>query len=263
MDLMAFSRFSNVLAPRIESADFEVSLGLNTFQNNTVAQGIVQSLKISSLKVSDEECKTYNVHHLYFEGSTDVQSTNVSGIEEFLKKPFGTVIVCYTYSAYEDLKSRSKQVADLPFVFANSPHLNPENQVVIAPAEDFEFGFFEQAILVGHPLSDGFSAHIAKCVKTYAFGDTTVSPLKLSTQTLRTAYKYMYELSASKQRMQSMSKFYSYISSRMSITETEFVVAVKIFEELGLLKIGERGLVEVSRKSVDLENSVVYRNTLH
>ncbi|MBQ9276098.1 MAG: hypothetical protein IJ226_00710, partial [Clostridia bacterium] len=198
-----------------------------------------------------------------FEGRAELESIDERGIEEFLKKPFGTVVVCYTYSVYEDLKSRSKQVASLPFVFANSPHLNPENQVVIAPAEDFEFGFFEQAILVGHPLSDGFSAHIAKNVKSYAFGDIAATPLKLSTQTLRTAYRYMYELSASKQRVQSMTKFFAYISSRMSISETEFTIAIKIFEELGLLKIGERGLVEVSRKSVDLENSVVYRNTIH
>ncbi len=263
MDLMAFSKYSNVLAPRIESADFEVSLGLNTFQNNTVAQGVVQSLKINALKVSDEECKTYNLHHLDFEGNTAVENIDEKGIEEFLKKPFGTVIVCYTYSAFEDLARLSKKVKDLPFVFADSPHLNPENQVVIAPAADFEFGFFEQAILVGHPLSDGFSAHIAKSVKTYAFGDITPTPLKLSTQTLRTAYKYMYEISASKQRVQSMSKFYAYVSSRMSVTETEFFAAVKIFEELGLLRIGERGLVEVSRKSVNLENSVAFRNTLH
>jgi hypothetical protein len=60
-----------------------------------------------------------------------------------------------------------------------------------------------------------------------------------------------------------MSNFYAYVSSRMNIGETEFYAMVKVFEQLGLLRIGERGLLEVSRRSVNLENSVAYRNIVH
>ncbi|MBR4800117.1 MAG: single-stranded-DNA-specific exonuclease RecJ [Clostridia bacterium] len=260
MDLMAFSKYSHVLAPRISNADFEISLGLNTFQNNTVAQGIVQSLKINSMTATDDECKTYNLHHLDFEGSVNLENVDIKFVENLLEKPFGTLVVCFDWSAYETLAKSSQKIKNLPFVFADSPHLNPENQVVVAPSSTFDFGFYQQVILVGHPLTEGYEAYIAKRVKTYALGDTSARTLKLPQNVLRTAYRHVYDISVAKTRMQSMAKFYAYVSSRMNIGETEFFAAIKVFEQLGLLKIGDRGMIEVSRRSVELTNSVAYRN---
>ncbi|MBO4380845.1 MAG: single-stranded-DNA-specific exonuclease RecJ [Clostridia bacterium] len=263
MDLMAFSKYSHVLAPRIESADFEVSLGLNTFQNNTVAQGIVQSLKIKAMTATDEECKTYNLHQLDYEGHADLEGIDIASVEKLLEKPFGTLVVCFNWSDYEGLLRGSAKIKDLPFVFADSPHLNPENQAVVAPSGSFDFGFYQQVVLVGHPLTEGYKSYIAKRVKTYALGDVSARPLKIADTTLRTAYRHIYDLSAAKNRVQSMTRFYSYVSSRMNITETEFLVGVKIFEQLGLLRIGDRGMVEVSRRSVELSSSIAYRNLVH
>ena len=260
MDLMAFSKYSDVLAPRIENADFEVALGLNTFQNNTVAQGVVQSFKINAMTATDDECKTYNLHHLDYEGECELESIDVATIEKMLERPFGTLVVCFDWTTYKLVASRSEKIKNLPFVFADSPHLNPENQVVIAPSATFDFGFYQQVVLAGHPLTDGYKSYIAKQVKTYALGDVSAKPLRVQDTTLRTAYRHVYELSASKNRVQSMSRFYAYVSSRMNITETEFVAAIKIFEQLGLLHIGDRGAVEVSRRSVALTNSIAYRN---
>lgn len=263
LDIMAFSRYANVLAPRIKDVDFEVALGLNTFQNNTVAQGVVQSLKINSMSATDDECRSFNLHHLDYEGQANLDSIEIDTIESMLERPFGTLIACFSWSAYEALRLRSKKIGNLPFVFADSPHLNPENQIVVCPSPSFDFGFYEQVILVGHPLTEGYKAYIAKKTKTYALGDVSANPLELSSATLRTAYKHVYELSVARNRVQSMSKFYAYVSSRMNIGETEFYAMVKVFEQLGLLRIGERGLLEVSRRSVNLDNSVAYRNIVH
>ena len=263
MDFMAFSKYNYMLAPRIADADFEISLGVNTFQNNVTAQGIVQSVKINSIAQNTSDSRIYNLHHLDYEGSASLENITLSDVESLLEKPFGTLIVCFDNNDYETLKKMSEKIANLPFVFANSPHLNPENQVVVAPAPTFEFGFYSQVILFGHPLSEGYKAHISKEVKTFALNDASCAKLEVLDSVLRSAYKHMYELAASKTRIQSMSKFFAYISSRMNILEAEFFVAVKIFEQLGLLAIGDRGVVEVSRKSVDLTKSVVYRNLKH
>ena len=76
-------------------------------------------------------------------------------------------------------------------------------------------------------------------------------------------YKHLYDLSTSKTRMQSTLRLYAYVSSRMPITEAEFWAGIKVLEELHLLTIRDRGIIEVTRKSVELENSVVYRNLIH
>ena len=215
------------------------------------------------MTATDEECKTYNLHQLDYEGHTDLESIDIASVERLLEKPFGTLVVCFNWSDYEGLLRGSAKIKDLPFVFADSPHLNPENQVVVAPSDSFDFGFYQQVILVGHPLTEGYKSYIAKRVKTYALGDVSARPLKIADTTLRTAYRHIYELSAAKNRVQSMTRFYAYVSSRMNITETEFLVAVKIFEQLGLLRIGDRGMVEVSRRSVELSSSIAYRNLVH
>ena len=258
-DLMAFSKYQYSLAPRISNADFEVSLGINVFQNNVTAQGVVQSYVLRSLETPDDS-RLFNLHHLEYEGSCTLESIDENGIKKCLEKPFGTLFVCFDERAYKDLVSRCEKVGKLPLNFGNSAHLNPENSVVIAPSPTFEFSFFNQVVLVGHPLTEGYKEHISKEVKTYAFGDVSSEPLALSTQTLRTLYKHLYDIALSKTRMLSRSRLYQHVSSRMNVSEAEFWAGVKILEELNLFGVSDRGVVEVSRKSVNLENSVAYRN---
>ncbi|MBO4555007.1 MAG: single-stranded-DNA-specific exonuclease RecJ [Clostridia bacterium] len=259
IDLMAFSKYQYSLAPRIQNADFEVALGINVFQNNVTAQGILQSYGIRALETADD-FKLFNLHHLDFEGSADLENVDEKGIEACLEKPFGTLVVCFDENAYKDLEKKCPSIKNLPLYFGNSPHLNPENCVVIAPAPTFEFSFFNQAILVGHPLTEGYKAHVQKEVKTYAFGDVSAKPLELSASTLRTLYKFLYDIAVAKTRILSRAKFYQHISSRMNISEAEFWAGVKVLEELKLFSISDRGVVDVTRKSVNLENSVAYRN---
>lgn len=262
LDLMAFSRYQYSLAPRIENADFEVTLDINVFQNNVTAQGIVKSFGLRQL-ADVESFDIFNLHHLEYEGETECESVGANRIKSWLERPFGTLIACFDEESCEALKKDVDAVKNLPVYFGNTAHLNPENCVVVAPSPTFEFAFFSQVVLVGHPLTEGYKAHIAKDVKTYAYGDVSAHPLKLTTPTLRTMYKHLYDLSASKMRMQSEARLYAYLSSRMAITEAEFAAGKKVLEELNLLNIRERGIIEVSRKSVNLESSVTYRNLAH
>ena len=261
IDLMAFSKYQYSLAPRIANADFELALGINVFQNNVTAQGIVQSFGIRALETPDD-FKLFNLHHLEYEGETTLETIDENGIEKCLEKPFGTLFVCFDEEAYKDLVGKCKKVASLPLNFGNSAHLNPENSVVIAPSPTFEFAFFNQVVLVGHPLTEGYKSYVAKEVKTYAFGDVSASPLALSTSTLRTLYKNLYDISVAKTRMQSRNRLYQYVSSRMNISEAEFWAGLKILGELNLFSISDRGVVDVERKSVNLEDSASYRNVL-
>lgn len=264
IDLMGFSKFAPCLTAKTGRVDFEVSLGVNVFQNRETAQGIIQTLQFENVCVTKEESNLMNLHHLLKEGDANLQKTDLNTVKEWLKHPFGTVITCFSQSDYERLCDELDEIKRLPVLLATPRCLNPENCVVVCPAECFDFSFYTRVVVSGHPLSSGYLAYLKGVSnECYALGDCSCERLAASDDTLRHIYKEIVNLASRTTKMGSPHKMYVALCQRYKASETEFNVALMIFDQVGLVTINDKGFVSISKKSVKLTDSVTYRNLKH
>lgn len=264
IDLMGFSKFASCLTAKTGRVDFEVSLGVNVFQNRETAQGIIQTLQFENVCVTKEESNLMNLHHLLKEGDANLQKTDLNTVKEWLKHPFGTVITCFSQSDYERLCDELDEIKRLPVLLATPRCLNPENCVVVCPAECFDFSFYTRVVVSGHPLSSGYLAYLKGVSnECYALGDCSCERLAASDDTLRHIYKEIVNLASRTTKMGSSHKMYVALCQRYKVSETEFNVALMIFDQVGLVTINDKGFVSISQKNVKLTDSVTYRNLKH
>lgn len=264
IDLMGFSKFAPCLTAKTGRVDFEVSLGVNVFQNRETAQGIIQTLQFENVCVTKEESNLMNLHHLLKEGDANLQKTDLNTVKEWLKHPFGTVITCFSQSDYERLCDELDEIKRLPVLLATPRCLNPENCVVVCPAECFDFSFYTRVVVSGHPLSSGYLAYLKSVSnECYALGDCSCERIATSDDTLRHIYKEIVNLASRTTKMGSPHKMYVALCQRYKVSETEFNVALMIFDQVGLVTINDKGFVSISKKNVKLTDSVTYRNLKH
>ncbi len=261
ISLMGFSKYANSLYARTGEVDFEITLGVNVFQNNVSAQGIIQSVGAKDVSIDKEESDVLNLHHFKHSGSVELESVDVSQVEQWLKKPFGTAIVCFSKEEYNAIVASSDLFIDLPVVIATPKCLNPQNCIIVCPDQGVEYGFFNHVVIAGKPLCEGYKKWVSEQAKhAVALGDCTAQTLTFTDDTLRNLYKEMALVVSKSPRVGSVKKFYQSVCSRFKTSEAVFLLAIEIFEELGLLSIGDRGIVTINKKSVTLTNSRVYVN---
>lgn len=263
IELMGFSKFAPCLFPTTGKTNFEVTLGINEFQNRQTAQGIIQTLEFESVSVTEQESECMNLHHLSCEGSANLQKTDFNTLKSWLKEPFGTVVVCFSQEEYESVCKACDEVKALPVLIATPRCLNPENCVVVCPAACFDFSFYKRIVVAGRPLCEGYLAKLDGQAKCYALGDVTPRGMRMSDDKLRNIYKEIVNVVAKGGKQGGYRKMYLAVCSRYKVKESEFYVAMTIFEQLSLVSVGDRGIVTVSRKKSNLSDSVFYRNLVH
>ncbi len=269
IDIMGFTRFSDSLCERIGDIGLEMTLGTNCFQNIVSAQGIIQSMQIDRVRIDKDASARMNAHQLTAKPDKDfdissVQRADIKDIVTCLKKPFGTLLVCFDQSEYESIISKCDKAGELPVSVATLKCLNPENGIVISPANDFDFSFYDNVFICGSPLCNAYLAHIVKCSnKCFILNECVVKPCVVSDDTLRSVYKELLKISSKGQRISNMKKLYVSVCSGYKVSEDVFEIAYGIFAELGLVDMSDRGILSVSRKSVRLSDSVIYNNLSH
>ena len=264
IELMGFSKFAPCLSAKTGRVDFEISLGVNAFQNRESAQGIIQTLQFEDIDVSEDEAVCMNLHQLSCEGEAHIESTDFKQLNEWLKAPFGTAIVCFSKQEYENLLGSCDSVRKLPVLIATTRCLNPENCVVVSPAECFDFSFFNRVVVAGNPLCEGYLAKLQKESNAiYALGDCSAKKIAVSKDTLRKVYKEIVNVTRRTPKLASPHKTYIAVCSGYKVKESTFMLALRIFDEVGTVRINEKGFAQISAKSVNLEDSIIYRNTQH
>lgn len=264
IELMGFSKFAPCLSAKTGRVDFEISLGVNAFQNRESAQGIIQTLQFEDIDVSEDEAVCMNLHQLSCEGEAHIESTDFKQLNEWLKAPFGTAIVCFSKQEYENLLGSCDSVRKLPVLIATTRCLNPENCVVVCPAECFDFSFFNRVVVAGNPLCEGYLAKLQKESNAiYALGDCSAKKIAVSKDTLRKVYKEIVNVTRRTPKLTSPHKTYIAVCSGYKVKESTFMLALRIFDEVGTVRINEKGFAQISAKSVNLEDSIIYRNTQH
>lgn len=264
IELMGFSKFAPCLSARTGKVDFEISLGINAFQNRESAQGIIQSLQFEDIELDEDESVCMNLHQLSCVGSADLPKTDFKCVKEWLKEPFGTAIVCFSRSEYEELCSKDESIKALPVLIATPRCLNPENCVIVCPAQCFDFSFYNRVIVFGHPLCEGYLAKLQKETKElFALGDCSAKPISVSKDVLRKVYKEIVNVAHRTPKLASPHRAYVAVCSGYKVPQSVFMLALRIFDEVGTVKINEKGFLHISAKSVNLDDSIAYRNTDH
>ncbi len=263
LDVVGFSKYADSLTHKIGRVELEVGLGLNVFQNNVTAQAIVKSFEVDKVELSDEDSLLMNLHQLSQSGEAEFDRASVRDIENMLKEPFGTLLVCFSKQEYDELLAMSVKVKSLPLKVASIGALNPTNCVIICPQKDLDVGFFKQVVVCGSPLACGYLKKLADQSKVFLLEGVMTKKLKLTDNALRNIYSELYKLSLRGERYQNMRRLYLTLSSRIKVEEWAFEVAMRVFDELGLVKVSDNGTLEASRRPVRLSDSTTYQNLLH
>lgn len=265
VDLLGFSAYADTLYAKTGKVNVEVALDINCFRNILTAQGIIRSVGFETVSMNAEEADCLNLHHLDYTGGAYVSQIALDVVNEYLERSqFGTLIVCFSADDYDRVKGASRLIADLPVDIGSVSSLNPQNRVIICPSEDFEFEYYRNVVIAGAPLTEGYLAHIAGRVETcVSVVDCTSRPLCVSDDELRAIYKALLQISLGKVRAANLHALYLQVSERVGTGKSAFFSALKVFGQLGLVQIGEKGVLSVSRKSVSLTDSVAYTNIKH
>lgn len=264
IDLLGFSSFSDSLYSRTGRTEFEVSLDINCFRNILTAQGILRSIGFDSVNIGEDEARCLNLHHLDYAGHADISPLSNEELNDILKKPMGCVIVCFSVKDYENACLKNEGIRKLPVMIGGAQELNPCNSVVICPNNDFIFAYYSDVIIAGSPLTAGYLGMIKDNSRhCYAIADCEPNRMNVSDDTLRSIYKAISQLAASKTKVTNMRELYLQVCARFKTDESVLLLALKIFEQIDLVKIGDRGVITVNKKTVKLSDSAAYNEILH
>ena len=265
LDIVGFYNYGEALAAKTGKICYDVALDINCFRNNVTAQGILRSIEFKEILLTADEADCLNMHHLDYTGSAYISRVSIDNIDKKIElSPFGTVIVCFSQSDYESLCDGSELIRGLPVFVGNVAELNPKNCVVVCPCKEFDFGYYDEVVVAGAPLTEGYIAYLAANARhCCAITDCTAKPIAVSDDELRNIYKALAQIAAGKAKASNPRALYIQVNDRYKTSESKLALALKIFGQLGLADIGERGELLITRKSVALENSQAYRNIEH
>ncbi len=259
IDILGFYNYADSFTAKTGELDLEVSLDINEFRNTLTAQGIIKSAAFKTVEMSREEARMLNLYHLNFAGNRGVEDISLQNVEDMLKNsPFGTVVVCFSADEYNDICKKSNAISEMPVFIGKTQELNPRNCVIVCPSEDFDFAYYSCTVIAGAPLSKGYLNSI-ESERVVALGEVKTDRIEFSDDELRAIYKALASIAASKVRASNLHALYLAVLERCKTSESVFLLAMMIFKQLELVKIGDRGALIIDRKSVDLNSSVAYR----
>ncbi len=264
LDLIGFSNFADSLYAATEKVNLEVSLDINCFRNTLTAQGILRSVGFCEISLSNDEAKCLNLHHLDYSGDAKIKRAELHDITEKLKRPFGTAVICFSYSEYKNACERSEDIRNMPITIGCPHESNPISSVIICPNGEFAYEYYSDVIIAGAPLSGGYLKHVAErsrnCVATV---DCAPRRMRVTDDVLRAIYKAVVQVAVGKTKISNMRGLYLQTRARYKTEESTFMLAMKIFSQLGLVRIGAKGSIDIVRKSVKLADSQAYNQILH
>ena len=261
IDLVGFGKFEYSLGSTRGERELNVTLGVNVYQNRQYAQGIIRTFKANGVSMSKEESTLINLHQLAYSGEVNVDEISIADTEKHLEKPFGTLIVCFSEDEYNAVCNKSEKIASLPMLVANARMLSPVNSVIVCPASNFEYSYYERVIFAGKPLSSGYFAHVKSVLKEmYTLGDCTPTKIDIDQNAFRVAFMEIRRMAQMKERLVDYKRLLAVLQPRAKINYIDLMIILDVFKELKLLSVSDKGIITVSNEKTDLEKSAIYRN---
>ncbi len=261
IDLVGFYKYEYSLGSTRGERELNVTLGINTYQNRQNAQGIIKTFKANGVTMSKEESTLVNLHQLSYRGDGEFAPITVSEVEKHLDRPFGTLIVCFSEEEYDSLSSKSQKIASIPMLVAGARMLGPVNSVIVCPAENFEYSYYERVIFAGKPLSVGYMAEVGRVVnEVYTLGDCTPEKIEIDDNVFRVVYREMRRMAQMKERLSGYNRLIASLSGMVKINYIQLMIVLGVFKELGLVSVSDKGIITVSAEKTELSKSAIYLN---
>ncbi len=287
MEFLAFTKYADAKLFAKGRSDVLMSLEINEFQNNLTPQGKIASFSAKRIELSDSDCMSMCLGHLSFgctKDGTKNDSKNAikngsknkenaidsicvatqNDVDRMLELAYGTLFVVFSQDEYENLQKAITKTSQLPLIFAVQNSLNTKNAVVLCPGSDFDFSFYSNIIIAGSPMSMGYADMIANsCKRCWSLGEIKVRKMQnITDDVLRQVYVALRNSVRNKSKFKSLADLYLQIKLQVDVDFNIFDISIRIFADLGLILISDKGIIELVNKKINLGDSVIYRNLM-
>lgn len=263
LELVGFSRFSQLAGTTRGETSAEFSLGVGCFRNRVYAQGILRSVSALTVEIDDAQARLMCLHQLGREGSGNVGRTDVVSAREWAGRTFGTAFVVFSQREYERLLADVPECAKLPVFVGAQKWLNPSSCVVFAPSAQFEFGYFKRVVVAGRPLSAGYMPYIAQNTECLSLYGEVADPPCVTDAKMRAAFVAFDLMVRRKEHARTPQDLAAAIRAQAKLSAEEYEISKLVLEDSGLISVSDRGIITVSRQKTDLAGSAYYRNVRH
>ena len=191
-------------------------------------------------------------------------------IEQGTKKPYGMLVIAHFFDAYEEFAAKYDPCGEKflhEYLYPSSP--NNYNRLIYAPSPDsFDFSFYDTVIFLYKPMLPEIAERICGSgAKVYIPGEKEKNPAYLAKFDLsRAAFGKYYRLFAAMEGMPAgfsalppaEALYHIALKRDASITYRQFIVCLRVFEELRLIEFGADKPLKLRQGKAELTDSKLY-----
>lgn len=96
--------------------------------------------------------------------------------------------------------------------------------------------------------------------EVYTLGDCTPDKIEIDQNAFRVVFMELRRMAQMKERLVDFKRLLQVLQPRAKINNIDLKIILDVFKELGLVTIGDKGVITVSNQKTELEKSAIYRN---
>jgi single-stranded-DNA-specific exonuclease len=245
---------------------------------NKTAQNISECKKTESKTAQNiEECektenKTAQNSNEYIQKTDEFFSDRVKRFEENqlkciikdTKRLYGTAFVAFDDKTAVDFYRLFNETADnlLIFCYRAAESKNPYNRLILSP-KDMSFDYYDRVVFLDKPFFDPSEYTDAEVFVSNRENplDKELGAANLSEAAIKELYVRIRSLIKENAEAETIRAAYARAVRDQKFSYTEFVAALSIFVELGLIKASKDFRLILTENKTSLENSKIYRMT--
>ncbi|NLZ24932.1 MAG: hypothetical protein GX891_00505, partial [Clostridiales bacterium] len=253
LEFVGFYKSDYLTAARAK-CEITANLNYNVFNNSETPQAIIRNITVKSPDISEED-HMFMLLELASSGEAkELKAISRDEIIRYLENPFGTALVAYTEKgykkAYELLRAES-------VTLNKRTRLNPVNDIIYCPEPDFKFDYFERAIFFDYPFNASLKTKDVEYYIAKGAEKVDLSACSSTDDELREIYRAIRNLGTYRAMR------YGLLAKRLGEALPKFkmpaiAASIKIFSQLGLISLNDKGIIELKGEKTSLYNSAAY-----
>lgn len=239
-EIIGYNRLSSLETLKCRTC-CEVSVARNIFRNFDYVQATIRHVHIGDLRdVPRENFLRLNLAQLSFDNSEPYPTADSVDFGDYDSSRFGTVFVAFSKTVYDEFLSEHANLVEVQSV-AIAESSNPLNRLMLCP-QNIDFAdYYDNVVLLEKPLCSGWlrallnrtRARVAMTDNDRYFQDFR----GLDESRLRDVYSAIRTILRSGKNS-TYGKLFEQLNGIMPVSRLHFDIALCIFAELGLARVG-------------------------